>query len=263
MARRLALVFAHPDDDTFGVAGTIALHGDEGLQVLTILATSGEAGPIADPALATRENLGEVREAEARESYQAIGAPDVDLRFLRYPDGELARAPRAEVLERVTGALVEFRPDVVVTFGPDGITGHEDHVTIGEIATEAFHRARAASDGAFHRLLQVAIPTRRIERWRELQRMAGQEPFDPQAPFAPRGVPDEDIAVEVDTSTVWERTLEALRAHRTQAEEMETLPPDSFSEIFGREHYVQAWPERRPEDPHLGDVFDGLPLQGT
>jgi len=88
VTRRLAAVFAHPDDDAFSVFGTIALHLDEGIEVLSILATRGEAGPISDPSLATRETLGQVREAEARRAYASIGLPDPRLHFLGYPDME-------------------------------------------------------------------------------------------------------------------------------------------------------------------------------
>ena len=69
MTATLAAVVAHPDDDTFGCAGTVALHADDaGFRFVLIHVTSGEAGLIADPALATRETLGAVREEEDRRS---------------------------------------------------------------------------------------------------------------------------------------------------------------------------------------------------
>jgi len=262
VTRRVALVFAHPDDDTFGLGGTLALHREDGLEVMTVLATSGEAGPIADPALASRENLGQVREGEARESYRVLGYPDVRLELLRYPDGGLAQVPRDELVERVAALLEEFRPDVVVGFGPEGVTKHEDHVTMHHVATEAFHRARdRAGLGGFHRLLQVAIARSRIERFRQMQREAGMEPLNPDDPFMPRGVPSEAIGVEVDCSTVWRTVYEALRAHRTQAEEIEGFPEPALPEVFGREQFAVAWPEGQPGDPVLADVLEGLPAE--
>src|SRR5204863_8891914 len=86
--KRLSLVFAHPDDDSFGVSGSVAMHRDDA-EVQVILATSGEAGMIADPSLAERENLGEVREGESHASYAALGVSP-EQHFLRYPDGGLA-----------------------------------------------------------------------------------------------------------------------------------------------------------------------------
>jgi LmbE family N-acetylglucosaminyl deacetylase len=226
---------------------------------MTVLATRGEAGPIADPSLATREKLGQVREGEARRAYAALGYPNLPLHFLGYPDGGVAGAPREELIARVADLLVEFGPDVVVTFGPDGVTKHDDHVTMHQVATGAFHRARERSAGAGpERLLYVGIPQSRIELFQQMQREAGREPFNPEDPFQPRGVPDEDIAVRVDCSQVWRRKYDALREHRTQAQEIDDFPDAALPLIFGEEHFVQGWPQRDPRSPPLRDVFEGL-----
>ena len=251
--RRLACVFAHPDDDTFGAAASLALHaGDIALTV--VLATSGEAGQIADPSLASRDDLGRVREAEDEASWRALGL-EPDLRFLRHPDGGLRRLRDALVGE-VREILRETAPEVVITFGPDGVTGHEDHVTIGEAATEAFLSEREAA--GMQRLLHQAIPAGELERMNELLRERGLEAMDPTQPFMPRGVADDTIGVRVDGSAVYERKLEAIRAHKTQAE-LEDVPFDLWPEILSAESFVIAWPPREPGAPVLGDVFDGLP----
>ena len=254
--RKLALVFAHPDDDTFGVGGSVAKHRDE-LELQVVLASSGEAGMIADPSLATRENLGKVREGECRASYGALGI-EPELHFLRYPDGGLPRVDREEIVTKVTALLAAFRPGVVVTFGPEGVTKHDDHVTMHHVGTEAFHRARDQGSGGFERLYYVAIPATRIEEFRELQRMAGMEPFNPEDPFQPRGVPDETIAVVVDCMDQWKTKHEALLAHRTQSEEIDSIPEEARPLVFGLEHFVQAWPERDPGAPVRHDLFEGL-----
>jgi LmbE family N-acetylglucosaminyl deacetylase len=248
-------VFAHPDDDTFGVAGSMATHRDE-LDVLVVLATSGEAGLIADPSLATRENLGDVREEESRASYRAIGVKP-EQHFLRYPDGGLKDLDPAQIVEQVTELLVEFRPDVVVTFGPEGVTKHDDHMYMSRVGTEAFHRARDTAAGGFERLYYVGIPASRIEAFREIQRQMGQEPFDPKAPFQPRGVPDETITVWFDGTAVWREKHEALLSHATQAAEMQEIPEDLRPLAFGLETFVQAWPEPEP-GTRLTDLFDGV-----
>lgn len=261
--RRLAMVFAHPDDDTFGVAGTVALHGDE-VEVMSILATSGEAGEIAPGSNATRDTLGPVREAEARAAYAAVGQPGARIEFLREPDGGLAGVDRESLVARVTDLLVDFAPEVVATFGAEGVTKHDDHVTMHHVGTEAFHRARRRSSdpAAFGRLLYVGIPWSRIREWQRLQVEAGQEPMDPDAPFMPRGVDDDTIGVVVDASRVVDRTIDAIRAHRTQAMEVDEIPQDDLPEIFGREYYVLAWPEREPGAAVLSDVFEGLEAPG-
>jgi LmbE family N-acetylglucosaminyl deacetylase len=252
--RRVACVFAHPDDDTFGVAGSLALHAGDDLELAVILATSGDAGRIADASLATRETLANVREAEDLASWRAVGL-EPDLRFLRHPDGGLP-ALRETLVATVREILRETRPELVVTFGPDGVTGHDDHVAIGEAATEAFHAEREAA--GFRRLLHQAIPTGELERMNELLRERGLEPMDPTQPFMPRGVPDDTIGVLVDGSSVYERKLEAIRSHKTQSE-LEDLPSDLWPEILSTESFVIAWPPREPGGPVLGDVFEGLP----
>jgi LmbE family N-acetylglucosaminyl deacetylase len=252
--RRVVCVFAHPDDDTFGVAASLALHADEDLELTVILATSGESGQIADPSLATREDLGRVREAEDTASWAALGL-EPDLRFLRHPDGGLP-ALRDGLVSEIRDVLRETRPEVVVTFGPDGVTGHEDHLAIGEATTEAFHAERETA--GLRRLLYQAIPRSELERMNELLRERGLEPMDPTQPFMPRGVPEETIGVRVDGSSVYERKLEAIRSHKTQSE-LQDLPADLWPEILSGESFVVAWPPREPGGPVLGDVFEGLP----
>ncbi|MCI0632313.1 MAG: PIG-L family deacetylase [Actinobacteria bacterium] len=257
MSRRIACVFAHPDDDTFGVAGSLALHAEDDPAITIVLVTSGEAGRIADASLATREELGRVREAEDLASWQALGL-EPDVRFLRYPDGGLGQVPRAELAEELATILEEVAPEVVVTFGPDGITRHPDHVAIGAAASDAFASARAtASEPAFARLLHVAVAATDLDRLNQGLRARGLEPIDSTQPFMPRPVADERIGVRVDCSGVFVRKLEALRAHKTQSE-LEDVPFDLWPTMLGTEAFVIAWPERAQDAPVLPDVFEGL-----
>jgi LmbE family N-acetylglucosaminyl deacetylase len=258
VTRRLAAVFAHPDDDTYGVGGTVGLHADAGIEVTAILATSGDAGRILDPSLATPQNLGLVREGEDRAAWGELGVKPA-MHFLRHPDGGLQGVPRDELVGRIAELLATARPEVVVTFGPDGVTGHGDHIAVGEAATAGFHRARERSpEDGLARLLYVAIPQSRLDRLNALLRERGIEPLDPTQPFVPRGVPDETIAVMVDCSPVYQRKLEAVRQHRTQGE-LEDVPYELWPEVLDREAFVLAWPERAREEPVLSDVFEGLP----
>ncbi|HYT80828.1 MAG TPA: PIG-L family deacetylase [Actinomycetota bacterium] len=265
MTRRLAAVFAHPDDDTYGLAGTLAM-GKGDVEYAVIVATSGEAGPISDPSLATRESLAEVRENEEREALLAAGAETSSVHFLRYPDGELKEIPREELVHRVADLLREARPQVVVTFGPEGITMHDDHITIGAAATEAFHRARGESEtgqraprDAFQRLLYVAIPRSAIDRFWESLRARGEEVGDPEGPFMPRGVPDRTITHRVDCTGVLKSKIEALHAHRTQRDEVDQIPEDLQEAVLGYECFVQAFPPvTEPPSRSAGSVFEGV-----
>jgi LmbE family N-acetylglucosaminyl deacetylase len=131
-------------------------------------------------------------------------------------------------------------------------------VTVHHVGTEAFHRAREGADRGFVRLFYVGVPASRIEAFRELQRMAGQEPFNPEDPFQPRGVPDETVAVWADVTDHWKTKQEALLAHRTQSSEIDEIPEEARPLVFGHEHFVQAWPERAPDASRLSDLFEEL-----
>jgi LmbE family N-acetylglucosaminyl deacetylase len=253
--RRVAVVFAHPDDDTYGVSAALASHAGH-VDVTAILTTSGEAGLIAEGSGATRETLGAVREDEARAAWRALGL-EPDLHFLRYPDGGVSDVPREQLVATYLAILQPARPEVVITFGPDGVTGHEDHIAVGAAATEAFHAARAADPGAFQRLLHGALMRTQIDRFNELLRQRGLDTIDETQPFQPRGTPDERFGVVVDGTSVYDRKLAALREHRTQAE-LQDVPMDLWPEILRTEAFVIAWPEREPGAPLLADVFEGL-----
>src|SRR5207249_11770880 len=127
------------------------------------------------------------------QALRTVGKPDARIEFLRYPDGGLKDVARNELVERIAQILRDVRPQLVVTFGPEGITKHDDHITVGQAATEAFHRARGPGgvDNAFQRLVYVAIPQSELDRLWDTLRARGLDVGDPQAPFMPRGVPDE------------------------------------------------------------------------
>jgi LmbE family N-acetylglucosaminyl deacetylase len=262
MTNGLLGVFAHPDDDAYSLGGTLLLERGR-IRPEIVLATSGGAGEISDPALATPQNLAEVREREEHDAMAMFGWPDAPVHFLRYPDGGLGEVDRGELVDRLVGILTAVEPHVVVTFGPEGVTRHVDHITIGEATTEAFHRARAdAGDddtGPFRRLFYTAIPRSEIDEfWRGL-REAGIDLGDPDGPFMPRGVPDETIAVSVDCGSVIQGKLEGIKAHRTQWAEFGMMPPHMLERFLSREPFVQAWPPvTEPVTRPAGSLFDGL-----
>jgi LmbE family N-acetylglucosaminyl deacetylase len=136
---RLLGVFAHPDDETFCAGGTLAKYVANGWEVMVISATRGQAGQIHDPLAATRRTLGQVREREFYAACEQLGVHHA--RVLDYMDGTLQDVD----LHELTGAIVQiiraFRPDVVITFGPDGAYGHPDHIAIGAATTRAFEQA--------------------------------------------------------------------------------------------------------------------------
>jgi len=256
---RVAGVFAHPDDDSWLLAGTLLLHPGE-VDLTLVFATSGEAGPIDDPSLATRETLGRVREGEQRAFLEAIGYPDARVEFLRHPDYYLPDVPFEQLVGEVQRVLEEVRPHVVVTFGPEGMTSHHDHVRAGEAATAAFDAAVAAGgDDGFLRLYEGVLARSDVDRFYDGVRKGGFDYGEEGQLFDVTGVADERIAVRVDTRAVRDRKLAGIRAHRTQQGEFERVPEPLRWLVLDVECFVQARPALDRPDRVRSDLFDDLP----
>ena len=260
MTVRLVGVFAHPDDDSYVLGGSLLLHPGE-LEPSLVFATSGEAGPIADGTGVTRETLGRAREAEQAAFLEAVGYGGAATRFLRHPDYRLPEVPFERLVGQVEAVLRDARPQLVVSFGPDGLTSHHDHVRAGEAAAEAFRRARAAEGeptDAFLRLYQAAYPRSEVDRFYAGVREGGFDYGEEGSLFDLTGVPDDRIAVRVDTRPVAARKWDAILRHRTQLDEHERIPAPLRWIVLDSECFVQAWPERPPGGPVASDLLAGL-----
>jgi len=132
--RTLAVVLAHPDDESFAIGGTLARYAAEGATVHLIVATNGEAGiPDQEP-----HQAAEVRQSELLMACRVLGIRKPV--FLGFVDGHLAEADEASAVAALLSVLRKTRPDVVITFGPDGISGHPDHLAVSRWTTIAFDR---------------------------------------------------------------------------------------------------------------------------
>ncbi len=244
--RALLAVFAHPDDESYLAGGTLAHYAGQGHQVTLLCATLGEAGDLADPALATRETLPAIREAELRAAAACLGLAAVHL--LGYQDGTLASVPFPEVVERVAEAMAGARPAVVVTFGPEGVYGHPDHVAVHRWTKEAFHVYRAARPGPEPRLYYVAPPRSWYRAVSERTRRRGvADRYGPRLDVL--GVPDELVTTRVPVREQAAARLSAIRAHRSQLfadHPFVTLPDADLHELLGTEYFTRAWPPAGP-----------------
>ena len=198
-------VWAHPDDEAYLSAGLMALARDAGQRVVCVSATHGERGT-ADPALWPPRRLGRLRAIEARASLAALGVSEHH--FLGYGDGTCAAQDAAGAVARLAAIVADVAPDTIVTFGPDGLTGHSDHRTVSAWATAA--RA-AAAPGA--RLLYATTTAAFADRWHDLH-----ERFEIfLEPGLPLRTPPEQLALElVLDGALADRKLVALRAHASQ-----------------------------------------------
>lgn len=264
MGHSLLAVFAHPDDEAFGTGGTLARYASEGVAVTLVCATRGEAGEIAEGTGATPETLGEVRENELRCAAETVGVRE--LIFLGYRDSGMAgtpenehpqafvNAPAEQVVRQLVKIMRRVRPEVVVTFEPNGGYGHPDHIMIHRHTVTAFH---ASADPAQYpdlgaawqaeRLYYTAIPRSFFRRMFDEMTALGMDTseYGWLLDGEDRGWPDENITAVVDVSDTVEAKWQALGCHRTQfgpGNLFRRLPDVTVKEMMSREHFSQAWP---------------------
>ncbi|MBM3224789.1 MAG: hypothetical protein FJZ47_13425 [Candidatus Tectomicrobia bacterium] len=279
---RLLACFAHPDDEAFTASGVLAASTARGLQVRLLCATCGEEGDIRQPDSATRETLGQVRYAELRRSCQALGVDEPVMLGYRdsgwgdspaqYHPQAFVQAPRLQVIARLVEEMRRFRPHIVLTFEPDGISGHKDHKVICQHTTAAMHIA--GDPAAFPEHLQAGLlphnPQRllyvaRLEGYR-LQRVillreAGVDVPLPEPDGRPLGVPLAQLHIRLDVTPYLAQKLTSMRCHQTQMGpdgSFDNVPWDTTVAILGEEYLIQAHPQMPPGEPLATDFLDGL-----
>lgn len=282
MSHSLLAIFAHPDDEAFGTGGTLARYASEGVQVFLVCATRGEVGEIADPSLATRETLGEVREGELRCAAETMGVRE--LIFLGYRDSGMQgsaenqdprafiNAPAEQVIRQLAAIIRRLRPEVIATFEPNGGYGHPDHIAIHRHTVAAFH---AAANPTYEpglglawqaeRLFYTAIPRSFFQSMqRQMQALQSEvNAVDFTADLerlSELGWPDENVHVVLDVSSTVAAKWEALNCHRTQfgpGNLFRRLPETLVKELISQEHFALAWPEA-PPGLHMASLFSSL-----
>ena len=232
----LLAAFAHPDDETFRPGGMLALLARRGVHVQVLTATRGGAGALGDPPLCSTEELPAFRAAELRCACAALGLqPPI---FLDFQDGRLAQVDHDRLTAEILALAYTLRPQIMLTFGKDGLSGHPDHIAIGSAAAEAFRRAEYVST-----LYTVAVPRSLAERLGMTQIQA---------------VPDETITLRVDVSAVWKAKLAAIRCHRTQLGQTPILdaPVEQQRIFFGVEYFCLADSRPTPDGKTLDLLID-------
>ena len=272
--KRLLGAFAHPDDEGI-VSGALLQYSTSGVETGLVCATRGEVGEIADPALATPENLGQVREGEMRAAAEVLGVHN--LWFLDYRDSGMAGTPEnadprafaqasaAEVVGKLVKIIREFRPQVIVTFDESGAYGHPDHIAIYRYTTSAFHAAADAVQypdlGPAHsvsKLYYSSFPRsalRAIGEWMSTQNYEGSfSGLDPEK----LGMPDEQINVWLNVEPWREQKDRSRSMHRTQLDPnnlMAKIPEEIQQNWRSHECYQLAASRVGPDVPGENDLF--------
>ena len=135
-ALKLLAIFAHPDDESMGMGGTLAKYSAEGIETHLVCASRGEKGWFGpEEQYPGPERLGEIRSNELKNAVNELGMKG--LHFLDYIDGEVDKVNHEEVICKIVTHIRRIRPQVAVTFPPDGNSGHPDHIAIGQFVNAA------------------------------------------------------------------------------------------------------------------------------
>lgn len=239
----VAALFAHPDDETFATGGTLARCAAEGVRVALYCATDGDAGQSSGIPVSNRTELGALRRAELRAACEVLGISAVV--HGGHGDGVLAAADPDVVIGEMVQFLRHERPEVVLTFGPEGApTMHRDHRAISRLATAAVLLAGTAT--AFpHQLVDRVRPHRAAR----LCYVTWPRPTAGDA-YQVDGQP---VHLTVDVRAWLARKREAFLAHRTQRQH-----EDVFTRVAMTEHECYYVASGEPAPTGAGGVFDGL-----
>ena len=193
-------VWAHPDDEAYLMAGVMALAADAGQRVACVTATLGDAGETADAERWPQHELRAIRRKELAGAMEILGVREHEC--LDLDDGTLADLDGTAQVARLSDTIDRLRPDSVITFGPDGMTGHPDHQAVCAWTGEALARS-----GHTARLLQAT----KTAAWADEFGDVNGEIFPPGLP----PVAEPTWSRTLDDATL-ERKVRALEAHGSQ-----------------------------------------------
>jgi LmbE family N-acetylglucosaminyl deacetylase len=223
-------VWAHPDDEAYMTAGLMSMVRTAGNRVVVATATKGEHGT-PDPVTFPPERLALIRERETADSLAALDVREHH--WLGHCDGALDRVRHAVGVHQVTRLIEEIRPDTIVTFGPDGMTGHTDHQTISSWVTTAWN-----DTGRRCQLWYATVTPEFHEEWGAVNSAVNFwyegaiPPSDPASKLS--------FAVHCDDALL-ERKYAALQAHTSQTSGLITqLGPDRYRRWWSQESFVDA-----------------------
>jgi LmbE family N-acetylglucosaminyl deacetylase len=255
-------IFAHPDDEG-QIAGLMAKYASEGAEVSLVSATRGELGSTNDSSLLEGKTIAELREKELQCVCTILGLRN--LRFLDYQEGSFHRADPQEVVGRITEIIKHLSPQIIITFGPEGVYGHRDHIAISRWTTSAFYdtrqRSRSQPGGYPVKLYYTAYPRSLFDRLRTQGIEFG---IDIEGTtYTIRGVPDWKITTRIDVSEFGSQKRKAFGCHESQ------LKPGDFRwmtmegklmELLATERLVRVFPPPAGSRVIERDLFESLAL---
>ena len=222
--RRILIVAAHPDDESFMAGGTIAKYIDSGWQVDLVTATRGEEGQRGPLVQLARAKVGDVRQKELENACTVLGIHSIT--FLGYKDGTLSDRTPGDIEDAVHKKIMELVPDIVITADTTGISNHPDHIKLSYATTYAFQKyakwieqelkSQEPEEQVFPKLYYACIPAS-IVAFAIKEKTHLPESFG--KPW--QGVPDKKVTTVIDISDYSEIKEKALRCHVTQTKDVD------------------------------------------
>ena len=277
----LLSVLAHPDDESFGMGGTLAYYAERGAEVHLVCATRGEVGEVEPEYLEGYESIADLREAELRCAASHLGIKKIhllDYRDSGMPGTEHNNHPRAliaqpqdKVAQEVVDIIRTVKPDVVLTFDPIGGYRHPDHIYMHEITKAAFHAAGSdefsSEFPAFQpqKLYYHTISKRYIKFMVRMMRLLGKDPSrygkNNDIDLADLASVEFPTHAQIDYGPVADRKKAASACHASQGSS--GLMGKMFDWIFrilgfrDKDQFMRAYPEPQQENLEQ-DLFAGL-----
>lgn len=235
--RKLLGVFAHPDDESFTSAGTMAKYAKSGWQIDLVCATRGERGSRGPYSAPGEMELGNIRERELQDAGSHIGITSIT--FLDYKDGTLAKEVPGEIEDKLVSIFTELAPDIVLTFEPGGISNHPDHMKLTVAATFAFQkyaaeRAEAKPDDPNRPKLYYACMPQSITSYLQKKGVIPEESFG--KPW--KGVEDKKVATVIDIQRMRSIKTKALKAHISQTEDVAKFFSLPNNPLLKQEYFI-------------------------
>lgn len=193
-------IFAHPDDEAFGPGGTIAKLAKE-YDVYVLCATKGQKGKNSSK---ESKNLGQIRSKELLASTRILGVKKVY--FLGFQDGTLSNNLYHRLAEKIKEKLTELRPEKIMTFEPNGVSGHIDHITVSMV-----------THFVFYKLLFIK------ELWLHCGKKAVSDAMKNYFIYFPVGHTKNNVDKIINIEDVWDTKVAAMHQHASQMHDIERI----------------------------------------
>ena len=261
---KLLAVFPHPDDETLGLGSTMARYSMEGAETYLVCATHGERGWFdsegPDPGF---EEVARIREAELRCAADYLGLHEVC--FLDYIDGDVDQVEPQEIIAKIAAHIRRIRPQVVVTFPPDGVYGHPDHIALSQFTNAALV---CAADASFagneppHRVSKFYYMVDSLAVVDVANEAFGGISIDVDGVTRHHvGWPDWEITTRLDNIRYMDKVRDAIHCHKSQLPGYGPIADWSLEQlatIFGIGNFYRAFSLVNGGRNLEPDMFEGL-----